>query len=81
MALISSKSALCPNKETAMIAFENFETTGAPVHTLVRGRFVQKDRKICPNIKGHGTQVSDIQEMPPAKLNNAEHAIENLLRR
>ena len=61
--------------------FENFETTGAPVHTLVRGRFVQKDRKICSNIKGHGTQVSDIQEMPSARPNNAEHAIENILTR
>ena len=61
--------------------FENFETIGAPVHTLVRGQFVQRNRKICSNINGHGKQVSDIQKMPPAKPNNIEHAIENILKR
>ena len=61
--------------------FENFETTGAPIHTVVRGRFVQRDRQICKNSKGHGKQVTDIQKMPPARPINSEHAIEHVLKK
>jgi len=46
--------------------FESYETTGAPVHTIVRGRFVQKDRALVTSMSGHGKQVTDIQKMPPA---------------
>ncbi len=44
--------------------FEGTSTVGAPVHTLVRGRFVQRDRRLVAGMAGHGRQVSDIQRMP-----------------
>ncbi|MFP4361538.1 MAG: dihydroorotase [Alphaproteobacteria bacterium] len=44
--------------------FEGTPTVGAPVHTLVRGRFVQRDRTPVAGMSGHGRQVSDIQRMP-----------------
>jgi len=55
--------------------FEGVEVTGVPVHTLVRGRFVQRDRKLVADAKGWGRQVTDIQRMPPAKPQNADLAI------
>jgi dihydroorotase len=44
--------------------FEGTSTVGAPVHTLVRGRFVQRDRRLVAGMAGHGRQVSDSQRMP-----------------
>lgn len=44
--------------------FEGTATVGAPVHTLVRGRFVQRDRRLVADMAGHGRQVTDIQRMP-----------------
>ncbi len=41
--------------------------TGVPVHTLVRGRFVQRDRQLVPETSGWGRQVTSIQRMPPAR--------------
>lgn len=59
--------------------FEGRQTTGAPVHTLVRGRFVQRDRMLCEGIRGHGRQVTDIQQMPPAEPKNTEQSLAHLL--
>jgi len=44
--------------------FAGTATVGAPVHTLVRGRFVQRDRTLVAGTAGHGRQVGDIQRMP-----------------
>jgi len=44
--------------------FEGATTVGAPVHTLVRGRFVQRDRALVAGTAGHGRQVTAIQRMP-----------------
>jgi dihydroorotase len=45
---------------------------GLPVHTLVRGRFVMKDRALLPATRGWGRSVHTIQAMPPAVVRNAE---------
>jgi dihydroorotase len=45
---------------------------GLPVHTLVRGRFVMKDRKLVAGTKGWGQSVHAIQNMPPAAVRNGE---------
>ncbi|HEY0224149.1 MAG TPA: allantoinase AllB [Pseudolabrys sp.] len=45
---------------------------GLPVHTLVRGRFVMKDRQLVADTKGFGRSVHKIQNMPPAAVRNAE---------
>jgi dihydroorotase len=52
--------------------FEGVEVTGVPIHTLVRGRFVQRDRALVPGTSGWGRQVTEIQRMPtPAPRNEA----------
>ncbi|MEO0829259.1 MAG: dihydroorotase family protein [Pseudomonadota bacterium] len=59
--------------------FEGRPTTGAPVHTLVRGRFVQRDRQICNGVQGHGQQVTAIQSMPKAEPKNTEQSLAHIL--
>jgi dihydroorotase len=59
--------------------FEGVETVGAPVHTLVRGRFVQRDRVLAPGVAGWGRQVTDIQRMPPPSPRNADQSLKALL--
>ena len=45
---------------------------GLPVHTLVRGRFVMRERRLVPETRGWGRSVHTIQRMPPAQVRNAE---------
>jgi|TARA_B110000503_G_scaffold142860_1_gene241314 dihydroorotase len=59
--------------------FERRTTKGAPIHTLVRGKFVQRDRMLVPDMAGHGKQVTDIQSMPPAKPLNTDMSLAHLL--
>lgn len=53
---------------------------GLPLHTLVRGRFVMKDRALIPATKGWGRSVHTIQKMPPPDLRNAEHTMQAVVR-
>lgn len=39
--------------------------TGMPVHTIVRGRFAMRDRKLMADAWGWGRSVHAIQKMPP----------------
>lgn len=59
--------------------FEGRKTIGAPVHTLVRGCFVQRDRMLVPDMAGHGRQVTGIQSMPEAKPKNTDMSLAHLL--
>lgn len=59
--------------------FEGQTTIGAPVHTLVRGRFVQRDRTLCADVKGHGRQVTSIQAMPKADPRNQDQSLATIL--
>lgn len=61
--------------------FEGRKTTGAPIHTIVRGAFVQRDRGICDGMAGHGTQVTDIQQMPTPSPKNVDQSLAHLLGR
>jgi dihydroorotase len=45
---------------------------GLPIHTLVRGRFVMRNRQIVPEARGWGRSVHAIQRMPPPRERNAE---------
>jgi dihydroorotase len=46
------------------------EATALPVHTLVRGKFVMKDRKLQDDARGWGRTVDRFQQMPlPAPRN------------
>lgn len=59
--------------------FEDTKTKGAAIHTLVRGKFVQKDRKLVTELKGHGTQVTDIQRMPEPSVKNSDRFLSSIL--
>jgi dihydroorotase len=53
--------------------FDKVAVTGVPIHTLVRGRFVMKDRALMTDAKGHGVSVRRIQQMPTPAPKNIEH--------
>jgi dihydroorotase len=57
-ALIQSRAKLSPWHGRAV--------TGLPLHTIVRGRFVMRDRTLMPGTRGWGRSVHGIQRMPPA---------------
>ena len=46
--------------------------TSLPVHTLVRGRFVMKNRMLQEDARGWGDSVHAIQRMPPATPRNRD---------
>ena len=45
---------------------------GLPLHTLVRGRFVMRDRTLIEDTRGFGRSVHAIQQMPPPELRNTD---------
>src|SRR5271166_5824326 len=49
---------------------------GLPIHTLVRGRWVMKDRTLVEGTQGWGRSVHAIQHMPRPRPNNVEHTME-----
>src|ERR1700723_2466510 len=63
-ALIQSRSKISP--------WQGRKATALPIHTLVRGRFVMKDRVLQENARGSGRSVHAIQQMPGAKPRNTD---------
>ncbi len=51
---------------------------GMPVHTIVRGRFVMKDRALVPGTKGWGRSVHTIQRMPEPAVRHAENSMREI---
>src|SRR5260370_41560867 len=51
------------------------KVTGVPMHTLVRGRFVMKDRQIVGGTRGWGRSVRRIQRMPPPQPKNSDQTL------
>jgi dihydroorotase len=51
---------------------------GLPIHTLVRGRFVMKDRTLVTETKGWGRSVHAIQKMPKPAVRHAEHSMKSI---
>ncbi|WP_428490237.1 allantoinase AllB [Rhodopila sp.] len=45
---------------------------GLPIHTLVRGRFVMRNRALVPGTEGWGRSLHTIQAMPPAQPRNTD---------
>ncbi|MCZ8259789.1 MAG: dihydroorotase family protein [Beijerinckiaceae bacterium] len=60
--------------------FEGVPVTGVPIHTLVRGRFVQRDRRLVEETSGWGRQVTAIQRMPAARPRNTDQTLAAVLR-
>jgi dihydroorotase len=52
--------------------FDHARVKGVPVHTLVRGRFVMRDRMLIADAAGHGKSVRRVQRMPPATPRNID---------
>jgi dihydroorotase len=53
---------------------------GLPIHTIVRGRFVMRDRTLVEATRGHGRSVHAIQQMPAATPRNTDQTMEAILR-
>jgi dihydroorotase len=52
---------------------------GLPIHTLVRGRFIMRDRTLQPATKGWGRSVHTIQSMPPAHAKNTDATMQAIV--
>jgi dihydroorotase len=63
-ALIQSRSKISP--------WHGRQATALPIHTIVRGRFVMKDRVLQETARGTGRSVHAIQQMPPATPRNTD---------
>jgi dihydroorotase len=48
---------------------------GLPVHTLVRGRFVMRERTLMQDARGWGRSVHASQQMPPPVIRNADQTL------
>jgi dihydroorotase len=55
--------------------WNGWRVKGLPIHTLVRGRFVMRDRRLLAGTRGWGRSVHAIQRMPPAHPENADQTI------
>ena len=53
---------------------------GLPLHTLVRGRFVMKDRTLVDGVRGWGRSVHDIQHMPAPQPRNTDLTMQAIVR-
>jgi dihydroorotase len=49
---------------------------GLPLHTLVRGKFVMRERALVPDARGWGRSVHSIQEMPPPAVRNSDRTLQ-----
>jgi dihydroorotase len=52
---------------------------GLPIHTLVRGRFVMRDRTLVATARGWGRSVHRIQEMPAPALRNTDQTMQAIV--
>src|SRR5262249_57793520 len=53
---------------------------GLPIHTLVRGRFVMRDRALVADTRGWGRSVHAIQRLPAAAARNVDQAMDAIVR-
>jgi dihydroorotase len=59
--------------------WDGWEVQGLPLHTIVRGRFIVKDRILQPGTQGWGRSVHAIQDMPAPKPVNLEQTTSAIL--
>jgi dihydroorotase len=53
---------------------------GLPIHTLVRGRFILRNRALVAGTEGWGQSVHAIQQMPPAAPRNTDKTMQAIIR-
>ena len=56
------------------------QVKGLPIHTIVRGRFVMRDRALVDGTRGHGRSVHTIQQMPAATPRNIDTTMTSITR-
>ena len=61
-------------------ALERTAVSGLPIHTLVRGRFVMRERALMAETRGWGRSVHPIQHMPDAAPRNADQTMDAIVR-
>jgi dihydroorotase len=61
--------------------FHGMRTKGLPLHTIVRGRFVMRDRQLVTAARGHGASIRRIQRMPDPKPRNTDQTMRAALAR
>jgi dihydroorotase len=66
-AKLQSRSRITP--------WNGWRVQGLPLHTLVRGRFVMRERQLIAQTRGWGRSVHAIQRMPPAHPANADQTM------
>ena len=59
--------------------WDGWQVQGLPVHTIVRGRFVIKDRLLQPETRGWGRSVHPFQNMPVPKPMNVDQSTAAIL--
>jgi dihydroorotase len=55
--------------------FHGWSVKGLPVHTLVRGRFVMRDRSLQSDARGSGLSVKRVQQMSLPTLANSDKTL------
>jgi len=60
--------------------FHGRRVKGLPLHTLVRGCFVMKDRQLVSGTRGWGRSVHAIQNMPPPQIQNSAQTMQAIIR-
>jgi dihydroorotase len=70
-AKIQSRSKISP--------WHGREVRGLPIHTLVRGRVVMRDRTLVATARGWGRSVHRIQEMPAPVLRNTDQTMQAIV--
>jgi dihydroorotase len=66
-AKLQSRSKITP--------WHGWRVKGLPIHTLVRGRFVMRERRLVEDTRGWGRSVHAIQRMPTARPRNADQTM------
>ena len=60
--------------------FHGRKVKGLPIHTLVRGRFVMRDRALMKDARGWGRSVHTLQNLPEPQLKNTDNTMSEIVR-
>jgi dihydroorotase len=60
--------------------WNGWRVQGLPIHTLVRGRFIMRNRTLTVGAKGWGRSVHTIQQMPKPALRHIDETMQAIVR-
>ena len=75
-----SSTTRCSSRARRSTPWHGRPVRGLPVHTLVRGRFVMRERVLVPETRGWGRSVHTLQHLPAAAPRNVEQTMEAIVR-